>query len=128
MFICILETPPPFPYPLTFYLVYRFGSVVLMLERFVVVQLSLKRAAASEKWVQWRDKLPAADKKKALVLEGMAFDRNPNCFFSRAEQVLNVLLPALVLLRALESNLPHIHLVYFLMSQVTLVCACDVKS
>jgi hypothetical protein len=73
----------------------------------------------TEGWAGWKGRQLPATRAKADDLQELVFSTGPSSFWSRADEAIALLGPALKMVRALETDLPTSHIVYDLGSQVT---------
>ncbi len=105
----------------------RFGTNVLVLERLLLVQDALKRMVLTDAWKQWKSRQQQPTKTTADDLEKLIMGQGPGCFWTRAQQAVDLLSPALKMVRALETDLPTSHLVWDLASQVMMRYSLCIK-
>ncbi len=83
---------------------------------------ALTRMFVSAEWKTWKDRQDASKRKTAEELHAMVFQTGQASFWSKTEQLVSLLTPAMAMVRSLETDAPTSHLVWMMATEV---CDCN---
>ncbi len=91
----------------------RFGSNFLVLERLREVKPALERMVTSSNWSDWVKKRPPQQRDLAHSIKTHIMDNTPGGFWSKCDELLELMLPVIIFLKLVDSNTPQISKVYY---------------